>query len=401
MTSESAYDRVLRILAGSVGIGSVVFSLLAIGPMARQMPYLNPVFAVCSIVLFCGVPPVLGLLALRAPIPALRVLAGVQIVSAVVILLLWVPASLRMPLPDNEPPWVLTLITVATSAAAIVLRPLFGWIYLVAISIGAGILPYVVSRGEDGLKSLQDGVMTALFSAVMLALLQLTLRAGREQDAAAHVAREAAAAAATAQVLDTQRTNYQAFTHDNVLATLLSASRNTPDTIELTRASARSAILKLEEFRHEGTIGAELGAEVLGSLLAVATVDTDVVVDIAIEEPDGRSLRTPIDVAEALSAAVAEAVRNSLRHADWPDGRPVHRSATVRVRGTGAEIIVRDDGRGFNPRKVGVDRLGVRLSILQRVNTQPGGLATIESSRGRGTTVTLRWIAPRPPRDDR
>lgn len=394
MTSETAHDRVLRILAGSVGIGSVVFTLLAIGSIARQVPYLNPWFTVVALLVYCGIPPLLGVLSIRAPIRVLRTLAGVHIASAVLILLLWVPASTRLPMPDNDPPWILTVITVATSAAAIVLPTLPGWLYLLGISIGAGILPWVVAGGANGLLSLQDGVMTALFSAVMLSLLQLTLRAGREQDVAAHAAREAAAAAATARVLEQQRTNYQAFTHDNVLATLLSASRNTPGTLDLTRASARSAMLKLEEFTFEGSIGAELGAEVLGSLLTAATVDTNVAISVSIDEPDGYTLRTPIDVAEALAAGVTEAIRNSIRHAEWPDGRIVNRAVTARISADGTRITVVDDGRGFNPRRIGTDRLGVRVSILQRVNVHPGAIATVESERGNGTTVTLSWTAP-------
>ena len=58
-------------------------------------------------------------------------------------------------------------------------------------------------------------------------------------------------------------------------------------------------------------------------------------------------------------------------------------------------MVVTDDGRGFNPHRIGIDRLGVRLSILQRVNSQPGGHATVVSSKGSGTTVTLTWSLPR------
>ena len=48
-------------------------------------------------------------------------------------------------------------------------------------------------------------------------------------------------------------------------------------------------------------------------------------------------------------------------------------------------------GRGFNPRRVPLDRLGIRLNILQRLNSQPGCSAAVVSARGRGTTVTLEW----------
>jgi len=71
----------------------------------------------------------------------------------------------------------------------------------------------------------------------------------------------------------------------------------------------------------------------------------------------------------------------------------VHRFVRSVFSATGIEVIVADDGRGFAARRVGLDRLGVRLSILQRVNSQPGGIATVRSARGHGTTVTLTWAA--------
>jgi len=53
--------------------------------------------------------------------------------------------------------------------------------------------------------------------------------------------------------------------------------------------------------------------------------------------------------------------------------------------------VVKDDGRGFNPRRVGIDRLGIRLTIVQRMEELPGGSATISASPGRGTVVALDW----------
>jgi signal transduction histidine kinase len=54
-------------------------------------------------------------------------------------------------------------------------------------------------------------------------------------------------------------------------------------------------------------------------------------------------------------------------------------------------IEVKDDGKGFDQRRIGADRLGVRISILRRVNSLPGAFAHVQSSRRHGTTVTLGW----------
>jgi len=60
----------------------------------------------------------------------------------------------------------------------------------------------------------------------------------------------------------------------------------------------------------------------------------------------------------------------------------------VRRTEPGLDLVIRDDGRGFepqasNPRSFGL--LGMRERALAL-----GGQLTIESSRGRGTTVRLR-----------
>jgi signal transduction histidine kinase len=85
-------------------------------------------------------------------------------------------------------------------------------------------------------------------------------------------------------------------------------------------------------------------------------------------------------------------VRNSLLHAGDADSTvAVSRVVTVSSPGDGVEIVVRDDGRGFNSRRIPPERLGVRVSILNRMATLPGGWADIESSRGFGTRVSLVW----------
>jgi len=393
MILESAHDRVVRILAVSVGFGSIVFSLLGIGSIARQVSFYPLPFLVVTIVIFCGVPPVMAAVAFRVPVPWLRRIAGSYILVTLVILAIWIPATLKTPLPGTDPPWILTMITVATCAAAIVLKPIPAWSYLVVIAAASAVVRFEADARGDGMLAIQDGIMTALFSAVMLSLIQLTMRAGREQDAAATAAQDAAATAATSEVLERQRTQYQAFTHDNVLATLLSAARNTPGTIELTRESAQNALHKLGEFRAESAAGGDLNWDELESLIIAAGHDTGVSIEITID-PDAHDLRTPQEVADVLTAALAEALRNTIRHAQDNPDRVVTRLATARIRACGIEIVVADDGQGFNPRRIAPDRLGVRVSILQRVTVIPGCTADIQSIKGRGTTVRLAWKAP-------
>nr|WP_225443119.1 ATP-binding protein [Lolliginicoccus lacisalsi] len=101
-------------------------------------------------------------------------------------------------------------------------------------------------------------------------------------------------------------------------------------------------------------------------------------------------LPVPAVAVRAVQAAVGEAVANSLRHAG-----PGHVSRCIRghVAAGRIAISVIDDGAGFDPRKVSSRRIGIALSIKERMRHLPGGLAEVESMPGRGTTVRIGWQA--------
>ena len=88
MNLPSALDRVTRTLIVSIGIGSVLFTLLGLPTIIRQHSTLQPVFSIAAVVLFCGLPPVMALLSFRVEVPVLRVLAGVHAVVTLVLLAL-------------------------------------------------------------------------------------------------------------------------------------------------------------------------------------------------------------------------------------------------------------------------------------------------------------------------
>ena len=86
---------------------------------------------------------------------------------------------------------------------------------------------------------------------------------------------------------------------------------------------------------------------------------------------------------DALVAAVGEAATNA---AKW-SGRPTV-SVFVEVVDGRVEAFVRDTGVGFDPEQIADDRLGVRESILGRME-RVGGTAEIVSAPGDGTEVRL------------
>ncbi|WP_394276857.1 sensor histidine kinase [Luteococcus sp.] len=100
----------------------------------------------------------------------------------------------------------------------------------------------------------------------------------------------------------------------------------------------------------------------------------------------GRSDPLPEKVARTLASAAHEALRNVERHAG-PNAR-----CQVVVAQEGQQCLVRviDDGAGFDPTHLPTGRLGVRRSVLQRLD-DIGGEAVVDSAKGRGTRVSLRW----------
>ena len=247
MAIDSAYDRVLRILILSIGIGSAVFTLLGLASMIEQHPTLDPVFSYPAYLLFCVLPPALAVVALRAPVPLLRVLAGVHALSGIVILLFWYPLTSPDALPVESVPWIMNTIAVAACTAAVALPALWSWVYLAAVAVGSGVLRFELLGATDALTPFQDALMIALFGVVMVSLVQLTLRSGRVQDAASLEAQLEAATVGAAETAQRQRTRYQDFTRNDVIATLHEASIDGPDAAE-SGARASRALAKLDEF---------------------------------------------------------------------------------------------------------------------------------------------------------
>lgn len=93
----------------------------------------------------------------------------------------------------------------------------------------------------------------------------------------------------------------------------------------------------------------------------------------------------PAEVAEAIAAAVSEALENTVRHAAT-DGAMVE----VREDAGTVRVTVSDDGRGFDPATVSGSGFGLREDLRARM-AAVGGSAVIRSAAGAGAVVTLAW----------
>ncbi len=116
-------------------------------------------------------------------------------------------------------------------------------------------------------------------------------------------------------------------------------------------------------------------------------VQIDVDVDIASEQDDGPS-RLPPDLEATIYRLVQEATNNAIKHAN-----PDRIAATVSRDDQVIEVIVTDDGSGFDPETA--ERSFGLVGMQERVSLAGGGLI-IESEPGSGTRVRADLPVNRP-----
>jgi len=190
--------------------------------------------------------------------------------------------------------------------------------------------------------------------------------------------------------------------HDAVTQTLFSASliaealptswnRDAQEGLELLeelRRLSRGALAEMRtlllELRPAALVEARL-ADLLRQLADAITGRERLPVTLAVEEIGP----LPPDVHVTFYRTAQEALNNVVKHS---------RANRVeiglrRVPEAGVELVVRDDGRGFDPGRVLSDGLG--LGIMRERAQAIGALLVVESELGCGTRVRLMWAGGR------
>ena len=243
-----------------------------------------------------------------------------------------------------------------------------GWARLAAglALVVAGVLVMVSGSGSWEQTWLALLASVAVLGGVALVLLPWGLKFWRDLETER-----------AGRVRATERAEIAAHLHDSVLQTLALIQRragNEHDVIRLARAQERE--LRGWLYRDAGNESGQLSEAIKA---AAAEVED--------------ALGHPVDVVtvgdcvmtqrhEALVQAAREAMLNAARHG----GGAV--SVYLEVTDAAAEVFVKDRGPGFDPDSLPADRLGVRESIIGRMNRH-GGTAAIISSPD-GTEVRLR-----------
>jgi signal transduction histidine kinase len=293
----------------------------------------------------------------------------------------------QKPISDGGAPWILNTVAIAAATAVLAWPSSVVWTYLIVMALAGSTLRWIDLGRSYLVIPLEDGLTMLEVSVVIAALLTVSLAVGRSQDVTLAHAVANARAAAEAESRARQRTRFGALVHDEVIATLLAASHAARRTPAIGR-SAQRALQRLDTFLAPRTDDLPVDAEVLE--VEVRAAVTEVVDGVEFEGSfHGSSADIPGAVALAVTVALREAARNSVRHAG--EG-PIRRRVVMSTGGDALSVEFVDDGAGFDPDRVPVSRFGIRASILDRMHVV-GGSADVTSAPGRGTTVAIGWRA--------
>jgi signal transduction histidine kinase len=293
--------------------------------------------------------------------------------------------------PATEAPWFWPCI----GAAAVVLC--IGWNTVVAIvaSTLMSVAFIVVRISPSGgavaaFVAVQDALLVGVQPLLIVLLFAHMRRQAALVDARVNEARRLESEAAIQTTLEAQRSQLDAVIHDHVMTTLVGAARSAgshdPHVTEL----ANHAIARLQA-HVVGDDGAVSFAPIhVEQLIGEAALATSPLVRVSgtVEQGAGP---IPAEAVRALAQATREAVLNGDKHARANVIGVTTSIAAVDGR-VSARVEIADDGVGFDTAMVPERRLGIRLSLRERMRTS-GGDATISSEPGAGTTVVLTWAS--------
>ncbi|MGV8896801.1 MAG: sensor histidine kinase [Rhodoglobus sp.] len=287
--------------------------------------------------------------------------------------------------------WLNYLITVATAMAAIAYSTRVGIIYLVAAPT---IYTLVRMTDQGGNASWELAVVEGVYAFILGAAIQIIVtmlrQAATKVDNAQANALDRYGFAVRQHAMEVERVEVDSIVHDSVLTTFISAARAHTDQAQALAATmAGNAIGHL---RDAAAVNPDDGTMVRYSVLAgrirESVSELSAPFAVTVRNPGSGSM--PAQAADAVHSAAVQAMMNSLQHAGEDAG-----SRWVTVRGLTPnciEVVVGDAGAGFELSSISNERLGVRMSLVERV-ANAGGLTTIDTAPGEGTVVTVRWPA--------
>lgn len=310
----------------------------------------------------------------RVLAPALLIWADTGLAAIGLVVLAWAT------IPVDRTAWVnwmepLSYSVVCAAAIGLRLRQAISAMLLLVGVYLATVIPTASTGSLAATAVANAGSIAGWFTATLVVVASLR-RAAQRVDEAHHQA----LAEGQRLAAERERTRQHRLLHDSALQTLEAVARGwaRSDDIQLRHRAAEEAARLRAGIAEPTALGEGLRAalDVLAREFAGGGLCVEVVADQLVEEPKP-------EVEAALRHAVAETLTNVDKHAGvdravvWAASAP----------GGGIELIIRDQGRGFDPASCPAG-FGRSQSIEARM-AEVGGTATVTACPGEGTRVRL------------
>ena len=382
------------VLARSIGVFSLLLVALALPDLLQNT----------------GGPPRPGYVTFVAMVPLLiiatmlpvknaairRFFAGASAWLILLGFLLWHLGLIGNSLHADARPWSWGTAGAGVGLAAVArnttLASLYGVLFTILVLVIPGLPAGSAREWHD---SWQDALLTMAMTAAIIAPIWALRQAVQESELAAVTAVEKFSDAAKSEAVTVERMRLDALTHDIVLSTLIVASQAmSQPVVDASRKAARDALAQLDEVKHDADASFSdhvTIAEWLGRMGAAASLH-----GLTLDVPASGSpapQEIPLLVARAMTQATTEAVRNSLEHTSgaqtsvkvsFPDS-PAGQAVGDRV-----VVEISDNGPGFDLAAIPLERMGIKVSIVERMQ-DVHGTATVFTSPSTGTLVYLEW----------
>lgn len=384
-----AVERMRRMMYFAIGVSALLFGvLLAPGNSGflGQIDQLHPIYAYFTVAVVFVLPASFPLLTFILPGTVMRVLVLIIGSGFICAQLFFIAAMNNEHLDGAAAPWFQGFGAIPAALLAIAWSRPVAWTF--ALAQGPLVATVALfARDDSGEKALLDGLGAMVTCTILVGVASAVGLGAWQQDEVAHTAGISASREASALTREREQARINAMVHDDIMSVLLSASR-VPAPAGLA-AQATVALRSVETLTAPQDARRLYSPDELVAILrsTVGEVNADVTFVSTVESINP----VPSVAVAAVAEAAGEAIRNSVLHA----GDDAARKVSVRVDDAGVAVSVEDDGDGFSPRSVAPRRLGIRVSILERMRSLDGGDARVVSRPGGGTTINLTWTRER------
>jgi len=180
-----------------------------------------------------------------------------------------------------------------------------------------------------------------------------------------------------AELIAQTRADMAAHLHDSVLQTLAVIQKSASDSATVARLARRQ-----EKELREWLYGEAPDEESAITSLKEVIAELEATYPVAVELVSVGDHEMTVEV-DAVVRAAREAILNAAKHSGASQIDVYAEMSEEK-----AEVYVRDRGRGFKPDDIGDDRMGIRRSIIDRMQRY-GGTVDIRSTVDEGTEIHL------------